>query len=365
MFAIGRPPPKAELKRRAAQRHAARRKATKTAASPNVSFKITSPFCIFSTEAIPEPLRFVAPLMGSTLTQASELVERYALIAATNPFAAEANKAFTRRFLGNAWKNKGLFGINHKFIEQMILLIRAIMRVRLPLRNLVRTFLSKRHKEACPYDLFTMEPPKQPVTIVDWPTRHTYTFEARTMFIDVQRRLLNHDQLFAAPQALRNPFTNADLTYGQQLSLYQQLQAAGYSHWTLEGLRLHNFNLAETAVALSLQLRLAAVDSVFYNKTHEDFIDLVLDFIEAEHETHEYAFSEWLYRWALINKPEVHLIQQWKKMCYAYYRTAILYEATPQIKMRQLQLTVYSKTKPLCKRPEGLIRDYKESIKGL
>jgi hypothetical protein len=358
-FSIGRSPSKAEKERNAAWRAKKgkmQKKKQVTAIAVSPTFKLHSPLFILPDWRVDTDILGATRFLGHSVKTAYECFEGYKSIAEKDPFAAIADLPFTRKILGKGWRRKGFFGINASFMNTFQQTLEKNMRVRTALRGLLQRWIAKRMQEVSPVDLVTLDPPKKPVTFWDYKARKKYTFEASTMFKDSKRRILGHDQLFPTPHQPRNPYTNQNLSWVHLYSLHQQLLTHGLAHWTLEALRLSNFCWPGFVHTCGSQLRLAALKSTFQDQKTEDFYELLLDFIESEHENHGATYLETTYRWAVAQRPEDPLIQKWKKLCYRYYHYSIVYADIPQ-RDAMLHTLVYANTVPLCERPTALVTE--------
>ena len=82
--------------------------------------------------------------------------------------------------------------------------------------------------------------------------------------------------------------------------------------------------------------------------------ELLLDFIELQHQYHGVLFDERLYKWAINSKScqQTKKIEKWKKYCYEYHAVSILYE-DPGEQINRLNRIVFF-TKELCKSTNDL-----------
>ena len=176
-------------------------------------------------------------------------------------------------------------------------------------------------------------------------------FEASSLLGDIRTRLQHHDYLFPDPLTPRNMVTNLPFTLFQTINVYEQLIKWGYMHWTLESLRHAEYNISRFALLNNKQLSLKALDqSVFASNDKE----LLLDFIELQHQYHGVLFDERLYKWAINSKScqQTKKIEKWKKYCYEYHAVSILYE-DPGEQINRLNRIVFF-TKELCKSTNDL-----------
>jgi hypothetical protein len=191
-------------------------------------------------------------------------------------------------------------------------------RMRQKFSEILRRWLGKRLRASNEDDLMTGEPPKVPITIVAWPERRRYIFEATTIQRDMTSRLLQHDFLFAKFTKPRNPYTNLELTPGQFFHTMKQLRAAGHTNWMLEGLYSCNYDMERFKEQFGEALKLQIINRQFKNITDET-IEIIHEFIEDYHLENRAHFNASLYRWALSNAQDTSRIKLWIKKCREYY----------------------------------------------
>jgi hypothetical protein len=218
------------------------------------------------------------------------------------------------------------------------------------LRFCLKSFLNRIRLRKFTYandlDPVTFEEPKNVVQVIDWTQKRTYRFEAATLLGDIRTRLQHHDYTFPEPLFPRNLVTNLDFTLFQVMTVYQQLLRFGYMHWTLECLRYAEYNITKFALLNYKQLCIKALHQCVYDENDKD---MLLDFIELQHVYHGYAFDRNLYIWAVHSKACQHMrrIESWKKYCYEYHETTILFEDAEE-QIRRMNRIVYF-TSELCK----------------
>jgi hypothetical protein len=200
--------------------------------------------------------------------------------------------------------------------------------VRRRLKTLVKHWRRSKMSRANEEDLITIERPKKEVIIYDWSALKTYHFEASTILRCITRRILNHDVLFIQPLEPVNPYTNVPLTLGNMQSVIEQLRGHGLSHWALEALRSTQYDWATFKITHERALQIDALKKTFLELTGETR-DLVFDFIESEYSIYGIDFDGALYKWALARAPNTPHIEGWRKLCYTYYYSAILYKDIP------------------------------------
>jgi hypothetical protein len=225
-------------------------------------------------------------------------------------------------------------------------------------RTLLKAWLRRyRFQQGNDVDLVTLETPRQPVTLVDWPSRRTYSFEAGTILKDCVERLLCQDLELVTPQQLRNPYTNMPLTYGQAFHIIQQLRAFGRSHWTLEAYAspFTQYNFSKFCQMHNTPLRHSALDRIFRNPRSSDCVDLVYEFIRDEHDNHGQSFNVPVYLWALRHEDtSLERIVKWRELCKKYHLISILHSDVAEMNA-QINRHIVPATEALCGPPQDLI----------
>jgi hypothetical protein len=164
-------------------------------------------------------------------------------------------------------------------------------------------------------DIVTCEPPVKPVTIYDWEQKAKYVFEAATLYRDFLTKIQNAVGLFIRPNMPRNPFTNAELTYGQTHFLVKALIDHGFSHWVLDAFKKSDYSVVRLAEIYELPLKLDNLKNVFRRPTESECEDIVYEFIEDEYRHHDVE-QPYKYGWrlAITEAPDTPIIQEWRAL---------------------------------------------------
>lgn len=216
-------------------------------------------------------------------------------------------------------------------------------KVRFAFKRLVNIFLERKLRNRNEVDPATFEKPIQAVRVVEWKTRSIYTFEAKSLALDMRTRLLQHEELFPMPSVPRNPFTNAVLTFGQLCSIYDSLKAYGKTDWLLEAYRDARFDLYLFSRDNTRKLRLFALRDLLQTSECK-FI--LLDFIQAQHSALEKHYDSIVYEWAVTHSKPTKRIESWKEYCYKFYEIDITVEDVEERIRRQAILIRH--IEPLC-----------------
>ena len=129
-------------------------------------------------------------------------------------------------------------------------------------------------------DIVTMEIPKKPIYVINYPERCTYVYEAETMRRSINTKLLMSDWMFETPQYPVNPLSNEPFTTGQLLSIYNQMKAYGSFSWVFDRFKACTFNLKLFKLRFKQQLKLEAIESHFKNE-YVNSKETIFDFFET------------------------------------------------------------------------------------
>jgi hypothetical protein len=129
-------------------------------------------------------------------------------------------------------------------------------------------------------DIVTMEVPKRPVYVINYPERCTYVYEVDTMRRSINTKLLMSDWMFETPHYPINPLSNEPFTTGQLLSIYNQMKAYGSFSWVFDRFKACSFNLKLFKVRFKQQLKLEAIESHFKNEP-ENSKETIFDLFES------------------------------------------------------------------------------------
>jgi hypothetical protein len=243
--------------------------------------------------------------------------------------------------------------VSPEFIAAFREAIKQNMFVRTRMRRLAAAWVTKRLRAANEVDMVTCEAARQPVTLVDWPNRSTYTFEAQTILKDISSRLTLHDELWPTPQRPRNPYTNAALTLGQILHLKQQLAAVGKTHWSLEAFATSGYCFTTFARNFATPLKHSALNLIFREPSSDEYFYVMTEFIENEHDHHDQTYNAALYKWALLHEPDCQILMDWRVAARRYHELTLLH--TDPVELRNhVDAEISPMTERLCGPPRVL-----------
>jgi hypothetical protein len=250
-------------------------------------------------------------------------------------------------------------------ISQAIQHVRANQRRLMAFRALAHKWLLKRRfKAGNEEDLVTGEIPKKPVTLTIWSERRTYTFEATTIRRDMLERLLQHSYLFPKYLVPRNPYTNCEMSQEQFSSIISQLRATGLSHWAFEGLLKCNYDMEKFKAMFGEPVKRELIAKHFNNVSAET-IDIVIDFMDDQHDENDKYFDSSLYRWALENSVRHLKITKWVSLCRRYHEAIVNLRDRQELGKELLEIRAACLT--LCSYPLDLedLRNEQRKKQGL
>jgi len=209
--------------------------------------------------------------------------------------------------------------VKQEMINRCIKMATENQRLRVVFGSFVRKWLLNRMKSANEEDLNTGEVPKKLVTLYDWNKRYVYKFEAMTILRDMTSRLMNHSYLFPKFLVPRNPYTNIPLSTMQFSAIMKQLRGYGLTNWKLEALLDCQYCISEFKEKFGEPIKREIIEKQFDNLKSEETLDILIEFIEDQHELHGCAFNREVYQWTFDNTNcSSQRIQFWINMCKKY-----------------------------------------------
>jgi hypothetical protein len=199
-------------------------------------------------------------------------------------------------------------------------------KLRWKFKHFVSLWRLKRMKKVNDTDFVTMSNIEKPVSIAIFSTNSIYTFEAFSILREIHKKLLHHDGQIPSPMFPRNPYTNETFTFLQMIQLHKQCKEKGQSIWSLELFAKYNYNINLFLQHERKVLRINAIKSLLANLSDWQGHDLLLNFIESQHEEHEIPFQKLVYGWSIHHIPDEERIRKWKLLCSEYYINDILAE---------------------------------------
>lgn len=230
----------------------------------------------------------------------------------------------------------------------------AVRKSRRLFKILLHHWRVKHLKKANEEDIVSGQTPKHPIYIIDWQANSVYVFEASTLARDMMERLLCHDGLWIDSQAPRNPLTNIPLTQAQTISVYQQLSRSPVQlGWAVTAFRKVRYDLNRFLLEYDTPIQLHAYRHTMRNRSHEDYKERMLDFIQYAYDQEAIDCLVTSYAYALQHFPENPIMVLWSHICFKFYEAPLLYYKNPQ-GLQTFQDALLNQTIPLLTRQKEL-----------
>jgi hypothetical protein len=341
MFNIGRAPKVSKYKRRTDKR-----KSKNLPVPVNTSDKDDDDIDVLFN---PRPKSWLLLPERSLSYFEREMLRGHEVDSFSNPYLRSIS--FGRRFpedsIGFAFA-KGAFQLKMPHADISSLIITSFyknMRVRFALKKVYSLWKKKHMRVVNDVDIVTQDAPVKSVLLVNWQTKTIHKFEANTILRDMFLRLIHHDVLVLEPLSPRNPFTNSDLTYGNCLSIHEQLRNAGVTNWLWEAFAESNFNMETLKENFEAPMKLYCLDLLLKDSTNYDTLELVMDFILSEYNYHLITLppSETLVLGVLKYQWSKPIIQRWVELCRKFWRGMIKHNIEQSIHATSMKLINLSK----------------------
>jgi hypothetical protein len=205
--------------------------------------------------------------------------------------------------------------IRHEDISKVLVLIRLRLAFKKLLAAIIRRRCDKIPFQEC--DPITLSAFEKPIILYDIKNRCRHKFEAKPLMVHIHRQLLHANMGFAEPMQPRNPLTNIELTYGQLVSCYMQLRAAGQSIWTLASFYAQNFNLTKFSSINERGLRQIAIRALVSEEMNEFSADQFVRFIQAYASHCNLPIAPpniYILRYAALMRPNDYYMICWKRL---------------------------------------------------
>lgn len=193
------------------------------------------------------------------------------------------------------------------------------LRYRWTFRKFLNLILQKKSKKINEVDPITMEPFHHPIVIQNLNARSIYTFESKTLAKMWSTNLLQHDGLFMEPRSPINPLTNLPFNILELQQGIQQLRKNGHLDWVLDSFSACQYQMKEWKQKFGMPLRVEAIQNVFCDVNSNDRYDMLMDFIELQHDIHGQRFDKRFYDWVLHSDETKDFAHMWSIECKRYY----------------------------------------------
>jgi hypothetical protein len=213
--------------------------------------------------------------------------------------------------------------------------IRKDQHVRTVLRRFVQLWLYKHYKTRFvnTEDPATLSIPRLAIHVYDTSVKGTYVFEAFSLRKSIQMNLTFTDWMFPAPSPPKNPLTNLPFSMPQMLRILEQLRAANATNWWIEAYYQSKFNLSSLTNVFSIQLKLNSITELVRNRSSEEYIEYLQEFVEEQFDAHDIEFTSYLtiLRWAVIHLPNDPYMMKWASAMYEFKKVRILYSISDTV----------------------------------
>lgn len=201
--------------------------------------------------------------------------------------------------------------------------------VRTAMRRLVQIWLYKRYRNRYinTEDPATLSEPRLPIFVFDPKARGSYIFDAFSLRRSIQMNLTFTDWMFPEPAAPKNPLTNLPFTMPQVLRIIEQLRAVNATNWWIEAYYQLKFNLEYLKNIFDVPLKINSLTEIIKNRTSEEYIEYLQEFIEEQFDAHDIEFNSHLtiLNWAAALLPNDRYMIKWGKIMFEFKKFRILY----------------------------------------
>jgi hypothetical protein len=212
-------------------------------------------------------------------------------------------------------------------------------------------WLFKRLVSCSTDDIVTLEPIKKPIHIVDWKSRHIYSFEEKTLHSAVTQSLLHSHGMFACPLYPKNPLTNLHLSLGQLISVWN-----GFTHATfplssaVTHYRTLKFNHGRYIEEYGPILSIYAMKRCILNPLDPDGADYLFDFIEDVYEYNSIHFHSILRSriyTAVYSQRDYPFLRQFRYKCIEYNYILLTKKNNGAVELLQELYRIYASCLPI------------------
>jgi hypothetical protein len=207
--------------------------------------------------------------------------------------------------------------------------VRKDQHVRSVMKRFVQLWLYKRYKDRFmnTEDPATLMEPRRPIFLFDPKMRGSYVFDAFSLRKSIQMNLSFTDWMFPEPSHPKNPLTNLPFTMPQTLSIFQQLRAANATSWWIEAYYQSKFDLNVIKKVFCIPLKLNSLTELVRNRSSEEYIEYLQEFIEEQFDAHDIEFNAHLtiLKWGASHLPNDVYMVEWAKAMFEFKKVRILY----------------------------------------
>lgn len=238
--------------------------------------------------------------------------------------------------------------------------IQKDQRIRGALKRFVQLWLYRRYGSRMmnTEDPATLMEPRIPIHIYDTRVKGTYIFDAFSLRRLLQMNLTFTEWMFPEPCHPKNPLTNMPFTMPQVMHIIPKLRAANATNWWIEAYYQSKFDLKVFEKVFCIPLKLNSLTELVRNRSSEEYIEYLEEFIEDQFDIHDVEFTSHLtiLKWAVAHLPNDAYMIEWAKIMYDFTKIRILYSIADSIIDHILLEPFYVQTRYLFNKMDEIAR---------
>jgi hypothetical protein len=171
-------------------------------------------------------------------------------------------------------------------------------------------------------DPITLCEPEKEVYLYDWSVKRKFIFDAKSLSMLIESKLLYHEYGFPVPIMPKNPKNNVELSYKQLITLYNQIKSHSEIRWAFMTLREHNFNKSQWHLYNKSALTIHSIKTNIIQLDTNDGRDLLLDFIFSKMDDFRIGYTTPIYniyQKAMIIIPDHWYLAKLKSLAISHY----------------------------------------------
>ena len=171
-------------------------------------------------------------------------------------------------------------------------------------------------------DPITLAEPEKEVHIYDWSVKKLFIFDAKSIAILIETKLMYSEYGFPVPMYPKNPCNNLEFSYKQLVSIYNQLKVHGELRWCLVTFKEQNFNKHKWYMYNKSAVTIKAIKNNIILLDSCEARDQFSDFIFSKIDELGYISSAYItqaYRTAMIKIPTHWYLEKFKSLAMSHY----------------------------------------------
>jgi hypothetical protein len=171
-------------------------------------------------------------------------------------------------------------------------------------------------------DPITLSEPEKEIIVYDWSVKRKFIFDAKSLAMLIESKLLYHEYGFPVPLMPKNPKNNVEFSYKHLVSIYNQLKLHGELRWAFTTLKNHTFDKNIWYLYNKSALIVNSIRSNIIQLDSQNGRDLLLDFIFTKMEEFEIGYTTNIYniyQKAMIKVPDHWYLAKLKSLAISYY----------------------------------------------